>query len=77
MTVKERKKNKIGKNKFYNEQKQVKNCVTKYLKLNVRIAIPQLVDNKQVYEEIPPVLVLSGFIPSLNQKENFYTLCFC
>jgi hypothetical protein len=27
-----RKKNKVGKNKFYNEQKQVKNCVTKYLK---------------------------------------------
>jgi hypothetical protein len=29
------------------------------MELNVRIAIPQLVDNKQVYEEIPPVLVLS------------------
>jgi hypothetical protein len=29
----EKKKNKFGKNKFYNEQKQVKNCVTKYLKL--------------------------------------------
>jgi hypothetical protein len=28
-----RKKNKFGKNKFYNEQKQVKNCVSKYLKL--------------------------------------------
>jgi hypothetical protein len=28
------------------------------MELNVRIAIPQLVDNKQVYEEIPPVLVL-------------------
>jgi hypothetical protein len=28
-----RKKNKVGKNKFYNEQKQVKNCVSKYLKL--------------------------------------------
>jgi hypothetical protein len=25
--------NKFGKIKFYNEQKQVKNCVTKYLKL--------------------------------------------
>jgi hypothetical protein len=51
-----KKKNKVGKNKFYNDQKQVKNCVSKYLKimeLNVRIAIPQLVDNKQVYEEIP------------------------
>jgi hypothetical protein len=29
------------------------------MELNVRIAIPQLVDNKQVYEEISPVLVLS------------------
>jgi hypothetical protein len=28
------------------------------MELNVRIAITQLVDNKQVYEEIPPVLVL-------------------
>jgi hypothetical protein len=28
------------------------------MELNVRIAIPQLVNNKQVYEEIPPVLVL-------------------
>jgi hypothetical protein len=28
-----RKKNKVEKNKFYNEQKQVKNCVCKYLKL--------------------------------------------
>jgi hypothetical protein len=28
-----RKKNKFGKNKFYNEQKQVKNCASKYLKL--------------------------------------------
>jgi hypothetical protein len=26
------------------------------MELNVRIAIPQLVDNKQVYEEISPVL---------------------
>jgi hypothetical protein len=31
--------------------------VLKIIELNVRIAIPQLVDNKQVYEEIPPVLV--------------------
>jgi hypothetical protein len=30
------------------------------MELNVRIAIPQLIDNKQVYEEIPPVLVLSS-----------------
>jgi hypothetical protein len=29
------------------------------MELNVRITTPQLVDNKQVYEEIPPVLVLS------------------
>jgi hypothetical protein len=28
-----KKKNKFGKIKFYNEQKQVKNCVSKYLKL--------------------------------------------
>jgi hypothetical protein len=35
----------------------IKNCVSKYtlkiMELNVRIVIPQLVDNKQVYEEIP------------------------
>jgi hypothetical protein len=36
---------------------------TKIMELSVRIAIPQLVDNKQIYEEIPPVLVLSSFIP--------------
>jgi hypothetical protein len=47
------------------------------MELNVRIAIPQLVDNKQVYEEIPPVLVLSSFFPAPNQNLNFYTLCFC
>jgi hypothetical protein len=29
------------------------------MELNVRTAIPQVVDNKQVYGEIPPVLVLS------------------
>jgi hypothetical protein len=29
----EKKNNKVGKNKFYKEQKQVKNCVSKYLKL--------------------------------------------
>jgi hypothetical protein len=60
------------KNKFYNEQKQVKNCVIKYVlrikELNVRIDIPQVVDNKQVYEEIPSVLVLSSFIPAPNQN---------
>jgi hypothetical protein len=68
----EKKNNKVGKNKFYNEQKQVKNCVSKYvckiMELNVRIAIPQLVDKKQGYEEIPPVLVLSSFIPAPNQN---------
>jgi hypothetical protein len=42
------------------------------MELNVRIAIPQLVDKEQVYEEIPPVLVLSSFIPASNQNENFY-----
>jgi hypothetical protein len=46
------------------------------MEFNVRIAILQLVDNKQVYEEIPPVLVLSSFILAPNQNENFYTLCF-
>jgi hypothetical protein len=46
------------------------------MELNVRIAIPQLVDNKQGYEEIPPVLVLSNFIPAPNQNYfNFYTFC--
>jgi hypothetical protein len=38
------------------------------MELNARIAIPQLVDNKQVYEEISPVLVLSSFIPAPNQN---------
>jgi hypothetical protein len=41
------------------------------MELNVRFAIPQLVDNKvnkQVYEEIPPVLVLSSFIHAPNQN---------
>jgi hypothetical protein len=38
------------------------------MELNVRIAIPQLVDNKQVYEAIPPVLFLSSFIPAPNQN---------
>jgi hypothetical protein len=31
------------------------------MELNVRIAIPQFVDKKQVYEEIPTVLVSSSF----------------
>jgi hypothetical protein len=34
----------------------------------VRIAILQLVDNKQVFEEIPGVLVLSSFIHAPNQN---------
>jgi hypothetical protein len=38
------------------------------MELNVRIAIPQLVDNQQVYEEIPPALVLSSFTPAPNQN---------
>jgi hypothetical protein len=38
------------------------------MELNVRIAIPQVVDNKQVYEEIPRVLVLSSFIPAPSQN---------
>jgi hypothetical protein len=46
------------------------------MEFNVRIAILQLVDIKQVYEEIPPVLVLSSFIHAPNQNLNFYTLCF-
>jgi hypothetical protein len=42
--------------------------VLKIKELNVGIAIPQLVDNKQVYEEIPCVLVLSSLIPAPNQN---------
>jgi hypothetical protein len=38
------------------------------MEFNVRIAILQLVDIKQVYEEIPPVLVLSSFIHAPNQN---------
>jgi hypothetical protein len=38
------------------------------MELNVRFAIPQLVDNKQVYKEIPSVLVLSSFIRAPNQN---------
>jgi hypothetical protein len=38
------------------------------MEFNVRIAILQLVDNEQVYEEIPPVLVLSTFIHASNQN---------
>jgi hypothetical protein len=37
------------------------------MELNVRIALPPVVDNKQVYEEIPPVLVLSSFIRAPSQ----------
>jgi hypothetical protein len=43
------------------------------MELNVRIAIPQLVDKKQVYEEIRRF----SFIPAPNQNLNFNTLCFC
>jgi hypothetical protein len=32
------------------------------MEFNVRIAILQLVDNKQVYEEISPVFVLSKLL---------------
>jgi hypothetical protein len=39
------------------------NYILKIMELNVRIVIPQLVDNKQVYEEIPPVLVLPILFP--------------
>jgi hypothetical protein len=38
------------------------------MEFNVRIAILQLVDNKQVYEESPPILVLSSFIHAINQN---------
>jgi hypothetical protein len=38
------------------------------MELNVRFAIHQLVDNNQVYEEIPSVLVLSSFIHAPNQN---------
>jgi hypothetical protein len=38
------------------------------MELDVRIAMPQLVNNKQVYEEIPPILILSSFIPAPNQN---------
>jgi hypothetical protein len=38
------------------------------MELNLRIAIPQLLDNKQVYEEIPAALVLCSFISTPNQN---------
>jgi hypothetical protein len=38
------------------------------MELNVRITIPQLVDKKQVYEEIPTIVVLSSFISAPNQN---------
>jgi hypothetical protein len=50
-----------------NKSKSVTKYILKIMELNVRIAIPQLFDNKQVYEEIPPVLVLSSFISALDQ----------
>jgi hypothetical protein len=45
------------------------------MELNVRIAIPQLVDKEQVYEEIAPVLVLSPH--PIKMKISIGTLCFC
>jgi hypothetical protein len=42
--------------------------VLKIKELNVRVAIPQVVDNIQVYEDIPPVLILSSFSPATNQN---------
>jgi hypothetical protein len=47
------------------------------MELNVRIAIAQLVDNKQVYEEIPPVLVLSSFIYTLFLLNESFSKTFC
>jgi hypothetical protein len=38
------------------------------MEFNVRIANLQLVNNKQVYEEIPPVLVLFSFNHAPNQN---------
>jgi hypothetical protein len=38
------------------------------MELNVRIAIPQLVDNKQVYKEMPPVLVLNSVFEIVADK---------
>jgi hypothetical protein len=38
------------------------------MELTVRIAIPQLVGNRQVYEDISPVLVSSSFMPAPNQN---------
>jgi hypothetical protein len=34
-----RKKNKVGKNKFYNEQKQVKDCVSKYYRGHPKVNV--------------------------------------
>jgi hypothetical protein len=34
-----KKKNKVGKNKFYNEQKQVKNCVSKYYRGHPKVNV--------------------------------------
>jgi hypothetical protein len=38
------------------------------MELNVRIAIHQFVDNKQVYEKISPVLDLCSFMSAPNQN---------
>jgi hypothetical protein len=45
------------------------------MEINVRFAILQLVDKKQVYEEISPVLVLSLHL--LKIKISIPTLCLC
>jgi hypothetical protein len=45
---------------------KVWNKFIKIVELNVRIAIPQLVDNKQVYQKIPPVLSIAS-----NQNKSF------
>jgi hypothetical protein len=42
--------------------------IRKFLRKKINLEKTQLVDNKQVYEEIPPVLVLSSFIPAPNQN---------
>jgi hypothetical protein len=53
----EKKKNKVEKINFITNKNESKTevYVLKIMEFNVRIAILQLVDNKQVYEEIPPV----------------------
>jgi hypothetical protein len=62
--------NKIGKTKFYDEQKRVKNCVSKYLKLwNSMFELPSstLLTISKFMKKFP-VLVLSSFIHAPNQN---------